>query len=99
MSAPCPDLGFVVRVVPAPGADARTLARELAELVERRGLSCRVVGDARLDWVASQWIVSGDAGQATELDRRAVLDWLDARVGADIARHEVGPIIDLESAV
>lgn len=99
MTTPCPDLGFVVRVQLAPGADARALSRELGAVVESRGLTYRVVGDARLDWVASEWVVSGDAGQATEPDRRAVIDWLTARVGTDVARHEVGPLIDLEGAV
>lgn len=94
MSAPCPDFGFVVRLETNATEDGERIAAELVRLVESRGLACAGGGDRRL-----QYVVAGDAGQATSADRDAVAAWLDARVGAAIVSYEVGPLIDLESAV
>lgn len=94
MSAPCPDFGFVVRLELSSADEGERVASAFVRLVESRGLVCAGGGDLR-----RQYVVAGDAGQATHADRDAVVAWLDARVGAGIASHEVGPLIDLESAV
>jgi len=89
--AACPILGFAVQLELAPGANADALWRAFIALLEGRGLQ---YGDSGESPPTLSWLVSSEAGQATELDREAVVDWLKAR--AEIADFGVGPLVDLE---
>jgi len=79
LSAPCPLFGF--RVTFRSHSD---LTESLAALLEARGLI------AESD--RASLIVSSEAGQATESDRQAVLEWAREHPAATI---EVGPLGDL----
>ena len=92
MSGACPELGFDVRLrlhewVAGAAGDA-LLDRMLDEVVEERGL----VADVR-DRAAWLITITRDAGQATDADREAMTAWAAAR--REIARCEVGPLVDL----
>jgi uncharacterized protein YggL (DUF469 family) len=99
MAAPCPVLGFVVRMELAPhlGADPRgerwgVLWDAWIVLLEGRGLSCGGGGGDVLEYV-----VTSDAAQATESDRAAVRDWLGAR--DDLRTWSVGELVDLDDGL
>jgi hypothetical protein len=92
VSAPCPALGFVVDLEPAPGLAADRLAAlraEWAAFLDGRGLRAR---EQRLG-AQLRFEVESEASQATQNDRAAAEDWLAAR--AEIARCHVGDIHDL----
>lgn len=76
MSAPCPILGFEFwyRLASGldPGSADHVLERFIAE-VERRGLLAGGGGD--VEW---RFVITRDGGQATELDREALLAWAAA---------------------
>ncbi|HEY0971405.1 MAG TPA: 50S ribosome-binding protein YggL [Gemmatimonadales bacterium] len=92
MSGACPELGFDVRIRPhdrVAGEAGDALLRDLLDgLVEERGLVAEVRG--RGAWLVT---VTRDAGQATEADREAISAWAAGR--REIARCEVGPLVDL----
>ena len=89
--AACPVLGFAVQLELAPGADATVLWRAFESLLEGRGLQSVDAGESP---PTISWLVSSEAGQATELDREAVVAWLGAR--SEISDYGVGPLVDLE---
>ena len=76
MSAPCPVFGATVHAELHPDADARTLLERFRELLSSRGLVS--AGGARTTW---DFVISSEAGQMTESDRRAIVDWLEAERG------------------
>ena len=86
-----PILGFAVQMEPAPGADLDALWRAFNTWLDARGLRC-VEGDEPPP--ALSWLVSSEGGQATDLDREAMVVWLGAR--ADVSDYGVGPLVDLE---
>ena len=92
MTAPCPIFGFVVELQlrrDLDGADGDRVGKAFThELLEGRGLVC---GPA---YHGARWsfVVQSEAGQATEMDREAILAW--ARGRAEIGKAEVGPLID-----
>ena len=89
--AACPVLGFAMQMELAPAADAAALWRAFEALLDERGLQY-VEGDEPPP--ALSYLVSSVGGQATELDREAMLAWLRAR--AEVADYGVGPLVDLE---
>ena len=94
VSAPCPILGFVVsfQVAQVPDEQRLALWEDFTRLIERRGLCC----DRGTTGAMSSHAVRSEAGQATDADREAVLDW--ARAHGAIFSIDVGPLIDLASA-
>jgi uncharacterized protein YggL (DUF469 family) len=92
MSAPCPTFGFIVHLEPRADVDrARIIRAFMHEAVEDRGLRCAGLGARSLEY-----LIAGDAMQATDADRRAVLDWLGAR--NELSTFSVGPLVDVGSA-
>jgi len=92
VSAPCPALGFVVDLEPAPGLAADRLAAlraEWAAFLDGRGLRAR---EQRLG-AQLRYEVESEASQATQNDRAAAQGWLAAR--SELARCRVGDIHDL----
>jgi hypothetical protein len=92
VSAPCPALGFVVDLEPAPGVAAGRLAAlraEWAAFLDGRGLRAR---EQRLG-AQLRFEVESEASQATQNDRAAAEDWLAART--ELVRCRVGDIHDL----
>jgi uncharacterized protein YggL (DUF469 family) len=94
MSAPCPVLGFVIRVTMNPSAvesDVDALVDDLMSLLERNGLVGAGEGDRTL-----QFVVHRDGTQAVEQDRAIVEAWSSR--WAHRAAIEVGPLADLNPA-
>lgn len=89
--AACPILGFAVQMELAPGADVDALWRAFNALLDERGLQS-VEGDEPPP--ALSYLVSSEGGQATELDREAMIAWLGHR--ADVTDYGIGPLVDLE---
>jgi uncharacterized protein YggL (DUF469 family) len=89
MSA-CPVFGFTMQMELAPGADADALWASFAALLESRGLRTDEDGGAQ----CIECVISSEAGQATDLDREAIVAWLHAR--GEVADFGVGPLVDLE---
>ena len=87
--ASCPVFGFTVQMDLAPGVDAARLWGAFVALLESRGLAYEGGGDQQVELT-----VSSEAGQATELDREAVLAFLAAR--AELERYGAGPLVDLD---
>lgn len=85
MSAPCPALGFRLRLLDADAATMRAVARALHELLDAQGLAAVVAP-------GGEWIVRREGSQTTEADRELVERWLSAR--GDV-RASVGPVVDL----
>jgi len=103
MSAPCPVFAFQVVFHLAPGLGEEA-ARALwdafvAGPVGGRGLVCEggegVGGGAATG--RRPYLVRSEAAQATDDDRRAVAAWASAR--PEIVEAEVGPLVDVASAV
>lgn len=96
MSGACPELGFDVRLHLhdwVDGAAAGALLRAMLDgPVEARGLAAEARGDG-----ARFVTVTRDAGQATEGDREAIAGWAAAR--PEVARCEVGPLVDLSGTL
>jgi uncharacterized protein YggL (DUF469 family) len=92
MTAPCPTLGFIVTMEtgPAVGTAAwNQLWDEWIDVLEQRGLYCGGGGGDCLEYV-----VAGEASQATDADREVVREWLAQC--SDIRAWRVGPLEDLE---
>jgi uncharacterized protein YggL (DUF469 family) len=95
VSAPCPILGFAVSFQAAaqlPDEQRLSLWADFLGMIEGRGLRC----DEGAAGAMSSHVVQSEAGQATNADREAVLDW--ARAHDLIFSIDVGPLIDLASA-
>ena len=88
MSAPCPLFGVTVHAEVRPGADARALLERFEQLLSSRGLVSTDGG--RTTW---DLVVSSEAGQMTESDRSAIVEWLEAERGFGNVR--VGVLGDL----
>lgn len=91
MSAPCPILGFVIRVTLADSAsetDADAVVDDLMPFLENHGLVGAGEGGRTLEFV-----VHRDGSQADDRDRETVREW-SAR-WHDHATIDVGPLIDL----
>jgi uncharacterized protein YggL (DUF469 family) len=94
MSAPCPVLGFVIRVTLTPSAsdaDADAIVDDLMAFLENHGLVGAGEGARTLEFV-----VHREGSQADERDRDTVRDW-SAR-WARSATIDVGPLADLNPA-
>ena len=93
MSAPCPIFGFEVVFQLSPGvseATADALRDDfISGPIEGRGLVCGG-GMAGGRW---SHVVRGEAGQATDADRQALVAWAESR--PEIATVEVGQLVDL----
>jgi uncharacterized protein YggL (DUF469 family) len=95
MSAPCPVLGFVIRVALADLAsesDADAVVDDLMAFLENHGLVGAGEGARTLEFV-----VHRDGSQADERDREMVRDWSARWTGR--AKVDVGPLTDLNPAV
>lgn len=88
MSPACPVFGFRVELA-TRGAALDDLERELVAIAHERGLIIDRVHDGR----SRTFTIRSEAGQATDLDRQAVLDW--ARNHADVAQTTVGLLEDV----
>ena len=90
MSAPCPILGFVVRVrLRDTGADPDSFIDGLTQVLRSNGLVTGEGGDRRLEYV-----VSREGSQATQADRELILEW--AKGWQSIAQVEVSELVDLQ---
>lgn len=95
MSAPCPVLGFVIRVTVNPATAESivdALIDDLMALLETNGLVGAGEGDRTL-----QFVVHRDGSQATEHDRQIIAAWSPR--WTDRATIDVGPILDLNPTV
>jgi len=95
MSAPCPVLGFVIRVTLgdlASESDADAVVDDLMAFLENHGLVGAGEGARTLEFV-----VHRDGSQADERDREMVREW-SAR-WTERASVDVGPLTDLNPAV
>jgi uncharacterized protein YggL (DUF469 family) len=91
MSSACPILGFTVMLDLHPSsaeAEADAIAESLARLLEAQGMTMRGGGAGR-----RRIEVRREGSQATDADRRLVLDW--AAELAHVARVAVSEIVDL----
>jgi uncharacterized protein YggL (DUF469 family) len=97
VSAACPLFGFEVVIHLSEGlSDAASAALWddfISGPIESRGLVC-VGGIAAGRW---SHVVHGEAGQATDADRQAVLAWAGSR--PEIAAADVGPLADVTGLV
>lgn len=91
MSAPCPDFGFRVSVR-VPGHAVRQLLEAMDAWLAARGLLASLSRHGG----TLTWMVSSEAGQATEADRAAVVEW--AREHGVLAESDIGPLGDLRDA-
>lgn len=92
MSAPCPVLGFYVRLDVRSGTEtAEELRQSLAELLDSEDL----VADERdeRDDRALAWAVHREGAQATEADRQIVIDWSERSAAAGVVT--VSDLVDL----
>ena len=92
MSAPCPTLGFHVRMerLVDPGTkDDDPFLDAWIDFLEGRGLYCGGGGGRRMEFA-----VASDAFQATENDREAARAWLASR--PELKAWEVGDLEDLD---
>lgn len=95
MTAPCPSYGFIVSIAFATECDedARFVFSDAwIELLETNGLYCAGGGGD-----SQEYVVAGEATQATDADRKVVEAWLAAR--SELSQWEVGQLIDLTQAV
>lgn len=83
MSAPCPILGFVVRV--APSRETQAILADLRALLDATGLGT----DASID--ATSLPIYREGSQATDADRQIIREWAEHRA-VDV---EVSDLIDL----
>ena len=89
MSA-CPRFGCTVQMEAAPGVAPGRLATAFLGFLATRGLED--VGGGAPE--SLEFLVASEGGQATELDREAILAWVGAH--AEVADYGVGPLVDLE---
>lgn len=93
MTVPCPTFGFLVAMDLATELDpsGRALLRDAwLALLRSRGLDVRGGGVERL-----AYLVTSEASQATESDRRAIGTWLATR--PELRGWQVGDLEDLGS--
>jgi uncharacterized protein YggL (DUF469 family) len=88
MSAPCPLFGVTVHAELRPDADAGPLRERFDALLASRGLTS--TGGGRAGW---DLVVSSEAGQMTESDRSAIVEWLAAEPA--LGPVTVTPLADL----
>ena len=88
MSAPCPLFGATVHAELGPDADAGALLDRFHALLSSRGLVA--TGGGRSTW---DFVVSSEAGQMTDGDRSAIVEWLEAERAFE--RATVGALGDL----
>ncbi len=89
MSSACPQFGFDVVLEATGGADVAAIhVRFVEEVAEPDGL----VAEAS-PAVPGRFTVTRDGGQATHADREAVIAWAAAQ--PDVARFDLGPLVDL----
>ena len=88
--ASCPVLGFTVQMDPAPGVDPGDLGAAFLRLLASRGL--QDIGSGAP--ATLEFLVASEGGQATDLDRAAIVTWLATR--AEVTDYGVGPLVDLE---
>lgn len=93
MTVPCPVFGFHVELTLAFGLSERTVGdlwRDFRKvLVESRGLTSERQASGE------HWSITlrGEAGQATDADREAVVSWAADR--SEVESIDVGPLVDL----
>lgn len=95
MSAPCPVLGFVIRVTmnsTAAEPEVDALVDDLMALLETNGLVGAGEGDRTLEFV-----VHRDGTQAVEQDREIIQSWSSRWTRS--AAVDVGPLTDLNPTV
>jgi uncharacterized protein YggL (DUF469 family) len=88
MSAPCPLFGVTIHAELRDDADAGSLMERFDALLSSRGLTS--TGGGRATWDLIVW---SEAGQMTESDRSAIVDWLAAEPA--LSRTMVTPLGDL----
>jgi len=91
MTAACPHFGFTVDITLAPGlseAEAVKLRQQFLSTLDASGMTHAT--SERAMW---RYVVSRDAGQATNADREAIAAWAAAH--AVIASCRIGDLIDL----
>jgi hypothetical protein len=88
MSPACPVFGFRVEIT-THSKPLDDLERELVALADARGLIINRAHDGR----SRTLVVRSEAGQATDLDRQAVLEW--ARKHTDAVETTVGLLEDV----
>ena len=86
MTAPCPEFGFLVRILLRSSDDGIT--NDLLELLEKNGLS-----GGRRHATALEYVVTREGSQATNADRELVVEW--ARNWATDAEVLVSDLADL----
>jgi len=94
MSAPCPVLGFTIRVGASASlsdADLDALIDDLMAFLEANGLVGAGEGDRTLEFV-----VHRDGMQAVEQDREMIEAWATRWTGR--ATVDIGPLTDLNPA-
>jgi hypothetical protein len=84
MSAPCPILGFVVRVIPS-SPDVSALLADLRALLDANGLATDAPPDAR------EIPIYREGSQATHADRQIIREWAEPWAG-DV---EISDLVDL----
>jgi uncharacterized protein YggL (DUF469 family) len=82
--------GVTIRAEPRGESAERLLAR-FTQTIERRGLVRR--GRTGPRW---ELVVSSEAGQMTELDRQAIVEWLDEQ--PELQHVSVGALTDVQGA-
>lgn len=87
MSAACPLFGVTLHAT-QHDESAERLFERFVTMLEHRGLMYRGRPGPKWDLV-----VSSEAGQMTELDRQAIIEWLDER--PELQHVSVGPLIDM----
>lgn len=94
MSAPCPILGFTVRIDLHESADetqAGALTLSLAQLLATQGLVSSGGGRRQM-----LFVVGREGSQATETERQLVERWADE--WRDVAAITVSDLVDLSTA-
>lgn len=92
MSRACPLLGFVAALELGENlteSELLSVRESFSALLGQRGLECEESG------TATHWFraTRSEAGQATDADRQALLEWAAAHPA--VVRMRVGPILDL----
>ena len=95
MSAPCPRLGFLLRVVLDPETEPRDVIRlreSFGAWAREQGFAYRIVGTIRR-WAYPVW---RDGSAAVDADRELVRAWFAAQ--PEVERVDPGPITDLDES-
>lgn len=91
MTAACPRFGFTVEITLATGtseSQATDLRRSFFDFLDAAGMT--YANSQRAIW---RYLVTREAGQATDADREAIAAW--AARHASIASCRIGDLIDL----